>query len=689
MFFKCKMCGGSLEVTGNDTVAVCEYCNTKQTLPRLDDTRKANLYDRANHLRRNNEFDKAMSIYEQILNEDNTDSEAYWSLVLCRYGVEYVEDPSSKKRIPTVNRAQFTSIFNDEDYKSALRYSDVLQKEVYEQEASAINEIQKNILAISSQEEPFDVFICYKESDSNGQRTPDSVIATELYHELTNEGLKVFFSRITLEDKLGTAYEPYIFAALNSAKVMVVLGTKPEHFTAVWVRNEWSRYLALIKNGDKKILIPAYKDMDPYTLPEEFSHLQALDMAKLGFMQDLIRGIKKITQLDSPKETVVAESANTTSLLERISMFLEDGDWNSANEYCEKVLDIAPKNAQAYFYKLMIQFRAKKPDDLKKYNRPLNNNENYLKIMRYGDDSIKNMLEEYNNYIIDSINSNNVDSKYIQAISFFKSARTSQDFEQLYKCFVSFKGYNDSEKYAQQCLFNAKDVKYNAAVALLESARTPQDYMNASQCFAELGKHKNSAYLSEHCRNNAKDVEYNKIIALFKSAKTKKDFENVRALFIELGGYKDSIRFANDCDNKITNLEKSKKFNVGLLIVNFILALIASGIAIAGYASSCGDVMEATTTVIPLGAICSGIPAFFTFLTFVLNIFQTKSARRFFKVISIIINIIFTLITAVLILVGAIALFNDDPTIIIIFAYSTALNFLFFMSSVLIKTARR
>lgn len=91
--FKCKMCGGTIEFEQGATVGVCDSCGTKQTLPRLDDDRKANLYDRANHFRRNNDFDKAMSIYEQILNEDNTDAEAYWSLVLCRYGIEYVEDP--------------------------------------------------------------------------------------------------------------------------------------------------------------------------------------------------------------------------------------------------------------------------------------------------------------------------------------------------------------------------------------------------------------------------------------------------------------------------------------------------------------------------------------------------------------------------------------------------------------------
>lgn len=81
--FKCKMCGGTIEFEQGATVGVCDSCGTKQTLPRLNDDRRANLYDRANHFRRNNEFDKAAAIYEQILTEDTTDAEAYWSLVLC------------------------------------------------------------------------------------------------------------------------------------------------------------------------------------------------------------------------------------------------------------------------------------------------------------------------------------------------------------------------------------------------------------------------------------------------------------------------------------------------------------------------------------------------------------------------------------------------------------------------------
>ena len=275
---KCKMCGGDIELSPDKTFGVCECCGSTMTFPKIDDDQRAAAFNRGNYFRRIGEFDKVLAVYEHIVEEDNTDAEAHWCCALCRYGIEYVEDPATHKRVPTVNRAQFTSIFDDDNYKSALHYADAAQREVYESEAKAINEIQKGILAISQKEQPFDVFICYKETDNSGRRTPDSVLANDLYHQLTQEGFKVFFARITLEDKLGTAYEPYIFAALNSAKVMVVLGTKPEYFNAVWVKNEWSRYLALVKNsGGKKMLIPSYKDMDPYDLPEEFSHLQAQD----------------------------------------------------------------------------------------------------------------------------------------------------------------------------------------------------------------------------------------------------------------------------------------------------------------------------------------------------------------------------------------------------------------------------
>lgn len=514
--FKCKMCGGTIEFEQGATVGVCDSCGTKQTLPRLDDDRKANLYDRANHFRRNNDFDKAMSIYEQILNEDNTDAEAYWSLVLCRYGIEYVEDPASHKRIPTVNRAQFTSIFADEDYKSALQYADGYQKTIYEDEAKAIDEIQKGILAISQKEEPFDVFICYKETDANGRRTQDSVLANDLYHQLTQEGFKVFFARITLEDKLGTAYEPYIFAALNSSKVMVVLGTKPEYFNAVWVKNEWSRYLALIKNGSKKMLIPAYRDMDPYDLPEEFSHLQAQDMSKLGFMQDLIRGIKKIIEADAPKQTVKetvivgANNAATTPLLERVSLFLEDGKWQDANIYCEKVLDIDPKNAEAYLGKLMVELQVRNRKQLADCAEPFDDRDNYSKVLRFGDEALEKEMRGYITHINERNENTRLTGIYNSAKNAMSAANTESAFKTAADTFATIPGFKDADTLAEQCLEKAeicrKDAVYSTAKSKMIGEKVAS-YEEAINVFRTISSWKDSDEQIYACQKKIEEIK--------------------------------------------------------------------------------------------------------------------------------------------------------------------------------------
>ncbi len=291
--FKCKMCGGTLEIN-NETVAVCQYCGTKQTIPKSRDEVVSNLFNRANNLRLKCEFDKAEQVYEKILDINNTESEAHWGIVLCRYGIEYVEDPKTYSRIPTCHRTLYEAVLTDVDYLSAIENADAEQKELYIAEAKIIDELQKNILAIVNSEEPFDVFICYKETDEDGKRTVDSAIANDIYYQLTGECFKVFYAPITLEDKLGHEYEPYIFAALNSAKVMLVIGTKPEYFDSVWVRNEWSRFIKLTKSDRSKMIIPCYRNMDAYELPDEFAHLQAQDMGKIGFITDVIRGLKKV-----------------------------------------------------------------------------------------------------------------------------------------------------------------------------------------------------------------------------------------------------------------------------------------------------------------------------------------------------------------------------------------------------------
>lgn len=392
MIIKCKMCGGDIDFIPGATYGTCEYCGSTSTIPQAEDENKLNRYNRANHFRRQCEFDKAVAAYEKILEQDDTDAEAHWGAVISRFGIEYVEDPATHQRIPTCHRVQVASILTDEDYLAAVENApDEESRRIYQEEAARIAEIQKGILAISANEKPYDVFICYKETDENGQRTRDSQWAQDVYYGLTEQGLKVFFSRITLEDKLGQQYEPYIFAALNSAKVMVVIGSRPEYFNAVWVKNEWSRYLSLMKHDHKRLLIPCYRDMDPYDLPEELSMLQSQDMSKIGFMQDLLRGIQKVMQqpTSAPQvvrvETATAETnaPGVTSLLKRAALFLEDGDTASAREYYDRVLDIDPECAEAYMGKVCAETGCRKESDLGALNYCVDMRGDWQKAVRF------------------------------------------------------------------------------------------------------------------------------------------------------------------------------------------------------------------------------------------------------------------------------------------------------------------
>ena len=365
---KCKMCGGDIEISADKTFGTCEYCGSTMTLPKVDDEQRAAAFNRGNHFRRSGEFDKALAVYERIVAEDDNDAEAHWCCALCRFGIEYVEDPATYEWLPTCHRASFDSFLEDVDYLAAVEHSDGITRRQYQKDAAKIAEVQRGILATSQNEQPFDVFLCYKETDEDGQRTRDSLMAQEVYYELTEQGYRVFFARITLEDKAGAEYEPYIFAALNSAKVMVVIGTKPEHFNAVWVKNEWSRFLSMMKKDRSKLLLPCYRDMDPYDLPEALSVLQSYDMSKIGFMQDLIRGVKKVIDAGKPqeaaketvKETVVVHNeggSNVQALLKRGNMALEDGEWSKADEFFEQVLNQDAECGAAYLGKFLAKAR--------------------------------------------------------------------------------------------------------------------------------------------------------------------------------------------------------------------------------------------------------------------------------------------------------------------------------------------
>ena len=306
-----------IPVENNQAFVVCESCGNRYDVP-LDEKKEQflNLYSRADDAWDHKDFEEASELYQQILNQDNSQSEAHFGLVLCKYGITYETDPVTGKKMPNCNRINRDSILDDKHYQAALKYASPEAAANFKDRAQVIDRISRDFLKIVDKEPPYDVFISYKRTDETGNLTQDSKIARKLYYHLTEKGFKVFFAEVTLNNMAGEKYEPYIFAALSSAPVMVLLGSKRDHFDATWVKNEWRRYLVLMSQGLKKTLIPAYYEMDPYHLPGELRNLQAVNAAEITFQEDLTEIIRKKVA-DAKDGTQSTTETKTVSLKDK------------------------------------------------------------------------------------------------------------------------------------------------------------------------------------------------------------------------------------------------------------------------------------------------------------------------------------------------------------------------------------
>ncbi len=514
--YLCRCCGAVLDVKKGMKVCGCGYCGITQTVPRLDFDEKAVLWERADALRRNGEFDRAAALYGQLAELDPTDPDIFWCITLCRFGVEYVEEPVSHKRVPTINRVQYSPFIEDKDYRKAVDIADGDQRRIYIIQARQLEELRRSVLEVSRTERPYDIFICYKETDSSGRRTEDSLLAAQLYRSFTAEGLRVFYARVTLEDKAGLAYEPYIFAAINSAKIMLALGTSPDNFNAVWVKNEWSRYLTRIAETSQGVLAILYKDMLPAHLPKEFAHLQTFDMSAPDFMNDLLRGVRKVLSAedaaDMEKEQSDApapgnsETADPAALLRRAELALEDGEFDDADGFCERVLDIEPETAAAYLIKLLAQYHVGSVEQLNEVRADISYSGNYKKCLRFADEELRDRLTECRNSMMYGIWHGG-----------YESARTAEECFAAAEGFKALEGYADSAEMAERCFETAEKLQNEEAVLRMNreycEARMALDRDGDLESLAEsqsrleaLGDYKDSAELAARCAERISEL---------------------------------------------------------------------------------------------------------------------------------------------------------------------------------------
>ena len=369
---KCKMCGSNLDIGDSITVCKCEKCGTSQTVPDIEDDKELKLFERAGRLRFNCDFDKAAGIYNTITDSYPEEAEGYWGLILCKYGIEYADDASGKK-IPVCHRISYDSVMDDEDFELVMENSDSESRAIYREEAKIIEETRKEYIRIAESEQPYDIYISYRAQDDNGDKTPVSEIAGHLYNKLTSAGYRVFLSEAALKGKKQSDCEPYIYSALNSANVMLALGTSYDDYNDVWVKNEWNRYLEIAEKNKNKCLIPCYKDVDEYDIPKEFAGLKVCQLGNDDTFNNIMAEMANVVKQESvnqpaPKpekaepaeeieleEIEIIEPVDINKLLDEGFSAISDKNWKEANKLFFQVLDEEPDNSKAYWGQLLVQ----------------------------------------------------------------------------------------------------------------------------------------------------------------------------------------------------------------------------------------------------------------------------------------------------------------------------------------------
>ena len=97
----------------------------------------------------------------------------------------------------------------------------------------------------------------------------------------------------------------------------------------------------------------------------------------------------------APQAAPAQEVPTAEALLTRAQLMQEDGEWEKANEYAERVLDLAPQTAAAYVVKLCVARKAHTLGELAQTPwASMADDPNYRKALRFADAGERQVLED-------------------------------------------------------------------------------------------------------------------------------------------------------------------------------------------------------------------------------------------------------------------------------------------------------
>lgn len=375
--FKCKMCGGYIELVDEKKVYECKCCGSKQTVS-SDNENVLDIVNRANGHRNKCEFAEAESDFKTLIADYPDEAEGYWGLCLCKYGVTYETNGETTQRYACCHKTSMDNIFEDINFKKALELCDDEGKEILRGEAEVIDQMQIDAFKRANFNTSCDVAICYVEKDSEGLKTSDSVLAQKIYAELVDVKIKAVLLNSGLRERIGSAYDGYAISTVSSAKVLVAVGTSNSNFYADEMRTLWGQFIDEMYDNENKTLMVVFKEMYEEDLPAEFEKAKKYDAKSHGGLKELYGDVEHCINSIRRKEKNKAYMSTASTMIEKGFDAIEGKDWGRATEILDKAINIYPKSSRAYFGKFLVNQKLREKDAEKtKFRFSLMEDENF------------------------------------------------------------------------------------------------------------------------------------------------------------------------------------------------------------------------------------------------------------------------------------------------------------------------
>lgn len=643
---RCRNCGAELNLSkAVNGVVKCEFCTSRFTLPKDDITPAALkfLHDGESSLYICR-FDDAYAFYKKAAELMPTEPEAYWGMAISQFKVQYIKDEVNDRLQPVCHLITEESIKTNENYLKALNYATSAQRDEYISRADEIDYIKQEFFKLKDTGREYDCFICVKVTDDETkQRTADYKRADDIYFDLKGKGYNPFFSERELGDVTGADYEARILYALYTSECMIIVCSKEEYLHTKWVKNEYTRFLRLVGDEEKESdsVTIAFDGRPVEYLPGKNGKIQGIDLRSLNASEKITRFVESHTpearakkeraeqekkereasimqeiekqkqaqreleeRLKNLRENTSAStgaSATTKSLLMRGNQFLAGEEYGNAGEYFNKVLDIDPASAEAWFGLLLSTNGAKdykalfKGADTAGIDRILSN-KNYRSAKQYAGGDFLKVMEEFAGYadekLVEAIRRElkGADSEKIKRIIDNKNLRAAK--ENATGDFAVTVA--ELEKFANQSYINARWEESDAAwKAFLKDAGLPdisgehKIYVNGSLVYKING----NAYLKKayELADGAQRAAYDLYMA-----GVKKTVEGMKAEQERVAAEKQSLLDARqrELDEKLKktpDLNKRRSADVGgkYGIIAGICAVLLFVLGLGGGCYSC------------------------------------------------------------------------------------------------------